>query len=169
MARPRKSAQPTLPTARSPAEAVAQALDHPFESFGIVAGATDRFGGEAVALEVVQALAALASGQDTRPASGLALLLAQTGVPGDAELALNSCIDYAKSLSIVAHVDLMLPLCCAGIPLDPRWFEPLATEQRALLAKLVAGLVPQLEHLLTLHGGQRATSLEATLSAITGS
>lgn len=169
MAGKRKKAPKTLPTATTPAEAVAQALMEPFDSFGIIAGASDRFGGEALALAAVANLAEVASSDDPAIASGLALVLAQTGLPGEAEAALDGAMRRAMAAGLAQHLDLLLPVCCAGVALAPAWLAPLGEEQRALLAKLVSSLVPRLESLLAFHGAQRPTSLDQTLRAIAGS
>ncbi|MBI5610466.1 MAG: hypothetical protein HY902_16430 [Deltaproteobacteria bacterium] len=168
MARTRKKAPSVLATATTPAAAVAQALLEPFDSFGIIAGASDRFGGEAVALATVATLAAVAADDDPARASGLALVLAQTGLPGESAAALDGAMRRAMAAGLPQHLDLLLPVCCAGVALDPAWLAPLAGEQRALLAKLVGGLAPRLEGLLAFHGALRPTTLDETLRAIAG-
>jgi len=168
MAGKRKKTTQTLPTAATPTAAVVQALAEPFDSFGILAGASDRFGGEAVALAAVTQLAALASDDDPARASGLALVLAQTGLPGEAQAALDLAMLRATAAGLAPLFDLLLPVCCAGVALDPAWFVPLTSDQRVLLAKLVGSLVPQLESLLAFHGAQRPATLEQTLRVIAG-
>ncbi len=168
MAGKRKKPPQTLPTATTPAAAIAQALLEPFDSFGIIAGASDRFGGEALALAAVAKLAEVASDDDPSTSSGVALLLAQTGLPGEAAAALDRAMAQAMAKGLAPHLDLLLPVCCSGVELEPTWLAPLAREQRALLSKLVRNLAPRLEELLAYHGGQRPTSLEQTLQSIGG-
>lgn len=165
MAKPRKK---TVAPPRSPDEAVALALTMPFESFGLIAGATDRFGAEAVALAVLDQLSQATMEHKDLQEAGLAILLAQTGAPGAVYEELGRRIAVAFASHPMHGAMLLLPVACSGIPLDPRWVEPLAPELRDNLAKLAADLGGKLEPLLAFHGATRLTPIDETVRVLKG-
>lgn len=165
MARPRKK---SIAPPQTPEEAIALALTMPFESFGLIAGAADRFGAEAVALAVLDQLTrAVVSDQDENEA-GLAIVLAQTGAPGAVYEELGRRIAWAFATDPMLGTMLLLPVACSGIPLDPQWVEPLPQSRRLELAKLAANMAASLEPLLAFNGAKRLTPIEETVRVLKG-
>lgn len=165
MAKPRKK---TIAPPKTPDEAVAVALTMPFESFGLIAGAADRFGAEAVALAVLDQLSRATLEDNDAQEAGLAILLAQTGAPGAVYAELGRRLQLAFAAHPMQGAMLLLPVACSGIPLDPQWVEPLSHELRHSLAKLAADLGSKLEPLLAFNGAVRLTPIEETVRVLKG-
>ncbi len=165
MARPRK--KPVAPP-QTPTEAIALALKVPFESFGVMAGAADRFGAEAVALAVLDQLSLATAGGDDSNEAGLAILLAQTGAPGEVYAELGRRIEQAFASDAMEGAAWLLPVACAGIPLAQEWVEPLPRELRHSLAAVAVKLAGNLEPLLAFHGAMRLTPIEETVRVLKG-
>jgi hypothetical protein len=163
MARPRKKAVPPPAIA---AEAVDVALTRPFDSFGMIAGAMDRFGPEAVALAVIEKLAHM--GVDSPEEAGLTILLAQTGAPGQARAALDLYLQHAFATNKHLGMSLLFPVACAGVELDPAWVAPMDADERRHMAHIVGDLAVKLEPLLLFHGGQRLTPIAETVRVLRG-
>lgn len=163
MARPRKK---TIATPNTAAEAVEVALTQPFDSFGMIAGALDRFGPEAVALAVIEKLAHM--GVDSPDEAGLTILLAQTGAPGQARAALDHYLRHAFATHKLLGMSLLFPVACAGLELDPAWLQLMDGDDRRHMAKIVGELAPKLEPLLSFHGGQRLIPVAETVRALLG-
>lgn len=163
MARPRKK---TVAPPAIAAEAVEVALTRPFDSFGMIAGAMDRFGAEAVALAVIEKLAHM--GVDSPDEAGLTILLAQTDAPGQARAALDHYLQHAFATNKHLGMSLLFPVACAGLQLDPAWMQTMDRDERRHMAKIVGDLAGKLEPLLTFHGGQRLTPVAETVRALLG-
>ncbi len=163
MARPRKK---TVATPNTATEAVEVALIRPYDSFGMIAGAMDRFGPEAVALAVIEKLAHLAL--DSPDEAGLTILLAQTGAPGQARAALDHYLQHAFATNQQLGLSLLFPIACAGIELDQAWLKTMDSDERRHMAHIVGDLATKLEPLLSFHGGQRLTPVAQTVRALLG-